>query len=146
MVRAAEVHSLKSNRPITLATKPWSEESPEPVCEASSSSSADQDKDGEPLIDWEHAKLMSAEQINSLFDWDHYPIRVEAGGPTEPWNLMPRFKPLHRIKTAKVDIPEIAKIKRITKAEEAFRRRLLTPPPDREPRKSKWPKRPMRRK
>lgn len=102
------------------------------------------DANGQPLIEWEHAKLMSAEQINSLFDWDHYPIRHEAGGPTEPWNLMPRFKPLHRIKTAKIDVPEITKIKRISKAQEEFRQRLLTPPPDREPRKSRWPKKKMR--
>jgi hypothetical protein len=99
------------------------------------------DAQGHPLIEWEHAKQMSAEQINSLFQWDHYPIRVEAGGPTEPWNLVPRFIPEHRIKTAKIDIPEIAKIKRISKSEEEFRRRMLTPPPDREPRKSRWPKR-----
>jgi hypothetical protein len=101
------------------------------------------DSDGAPLIDWEHAKLMSAEQINSLFQWDHFPIRHEAGGPTEPWNLVPRFIPEHRIKTSKIDIPQIAKIRRITKAEEEFRQRLLTPRPDREPRKSKWPKRPI---
>lgn len=104
------------------------------------------DAQGLPLIEWEHAKQMSAEQINSLFQWDHYPIRVEAGGPTEPWNLVPRFILAHRIKTAKFDVPEIAKIRRITKAEEEFRQRLLVPPPDREPRKSRWPKRPMRKK
>lgn len=104
------------------------------------------DAQSKPLIPWEHAKQMSAEQINSLFQWDHYPIRHEAGGPSEPWNLVPRFIPVHRIKTATVDQPEIAKIKRISKAEEEFRQRMLTPPPDREPRKSKWPKRPMRRK
>jgi len=104
------------------------------------------DAQGHPLIDWEHAKLLSAEQINSLFQWDHYPIRVEAGGPTEPWNLVPRFIMAHRIKTAKVDIPEIAKIKRVSKDHQDFVQRLLTPRQDREPRRSKWPKRPMKRK
>lgn len=102
------------------------------------------DHNGRPLIEWEHAKLMHAEQILMLFQWDHYPIRHEAGGPAEPWNLVPRFTPEHRIKTAKIDIPEIAKIKRVSKAEAEFRQRLLTPQPDREPRKSRWPKRPMR--
>jgi hypothetical protein len=83
------------------------------------------DAGGEPLISHEHAKLMSAEQINSLFQFDHWPIRHEAGGPTEPWNLTPRMIPEHRTKTAKIDIPEAAKIKRIGPAEEAFRARML---------------------
>jgi hypothetical protein len=83
------------------------------------------DKNGEPLISHEHAKLMSAEQILSLFQFDHWPIRHEAGGPLEPWNLTPRMIPEHRIKTAKIDIPEAAKIKRIKPAEEAFRARWL---------------------
>lgn len=110
------------------------------------------DKDGEPLIEWEHAKVMSTSQILSLFDWDHYPIRVEAGGPTEAWNLVPRFKPVHRIKTAKIDIPEIAKIRRITKKEQEFRDRLLAKgfaedfPNTWSAKKTRWPKRPMRRK
>ena len=99
------------------------------------------DKDGQPLIEWESAKQMSAMQINSLFEWDHYPYRHEAGGPTEAWNLVPRFIPEHRIKTAKIDQPEIAKIKRVSKAEEEFRKRLLTPRDQRPERGSKWPKR-----
>lgn len=91
------------------------------------------DADGSPLIPHEHAKLMSADQIISLFQFDHYPIRHEAGGPDEPWNLVPRMIVPHRIKTAKIDIPEAAKIKRIVPAEEEFRRRMLakgSPEPD----------------
>lgn len=83
------------------------------------------DADGAPLIPHEHAKLMSAEQIISLFQFDHYPIRHEAGGPAEPWNLTPRLIALHRVKTATVDIPEVAKIKRVVPAEQEFRARLL---------------------
>jgi hypothetical protein len=104
------------------------------------------DHKGRPLIEWEHAKLMSAAQIISLFEFDHWPIRHEAGGPDEPWNLFPRFIHEHRIKTAKIDVPEAAKIKRISKTEEEFRQRLLTPRQDRTPKRSKWPKRPMGRK
>lgn len=52
---------------------------------------------------------MSAEQILSLFQWDHYPIRHEDGGLDEPWNLTPLFIMSHREKTAKVDAPEAAK-------------------------------------
>lgn len=66
-------------------------------------------------IPLEHAKLMTADQIISLFHRDHWPIRKEAGGPDEPWNL--HWKPImvHREKTAKIDIPEIAKGKRLRK-------------------------------
>ncbi len=99
------------------------------------------DEHGKPLIPWEEAKQMTSAQIIGLFDFDHYPFRVEAGGPTEPWNLVPRFKPAHRIKTAKIDIPEIAKIKRVSAEHDEFRRRVLTPRNQREPRRSRWPKR-----
>src|SRR5689334_19306018 len=84
------------------------------------------DDKGEPLIPWEHAKAMTSDQMFSLFQFDHDPIRAEAGGPALPWNLVPRLIRAHRRKTAKVDVPEIAKIKRVAKAEEEFRRRLLT--------------------
>lgn len=102
------------------------------------------DERGERLIPHKHAKAMSADQIISLFQFDHHPIRAEAGGPTEPWNLDPRLIPEHRDKTARRDIPEIAKIKRVTAAEEDFRRRMLVPKDQREPRRSRWPKRKMR--
>lgn len=99
---------------------------------------------GEPLIEWEHAKQMSAAQINSLFQWDHYPIRHEAGGPAEPWNLVPRFIPAHRIKTAKIDQPEIAKIRHVIQSQEQFRQRLLAKDRGEEKPKRRWPKRKMR--
>ena len=99
------------------------------------------DDAGEPLIPWEHAKAMTSDQIISLFHFDHYPIRAEAGGPALPWNLVPRLIRAHRRKTAKVDIPEIAKIRHVIAAEAEFRARLLAK--DRgEPRPpSRWPKR-----
>ena len=102
------------------------------------------DGDGKPLISWAHAQLLSAEQINSLFQFDHYPIRHEAGGPAEPWNLVPRLIPDHRIKTAKFDVPQVAKARRISKAQEEFRARLLTPRDERQAKPSKWPKRKLR--
>ncbi|KRQ99236.1 hypothetical protein [Bradyrhizobium valentinum] len=103
------------------------------------------DDDGERLIPHEHAKLMSADQIISLFQFDHYPIRVEAGGPTEPWNLDPRLILEHRIKTAKKDMPEIAKIRHVTDAEAEFRARLLAKDRGERRPKGRWPSRPMRR-
>ena len=103
------------------------------------------DAKGDPLIDWEHAKQMTAHQIVSLWVWDHYPLRFEAGGPDEPWNLQPRLITEHRERTAKVDIPQIAKTKRISKDHEEFRRRLLTPRDEREPKQSRWGKRPFQK-
>lgn len=79
------------------------------------------DEHGERLIPHEHAKLMSAGQILSLFHWDHYPVRHEDGGPDEPWNLTPRFAEAHREKTAKVDAPEAAKGRHLRKKEAEHR-------------------------
>lgn len=66
-----------------------------------------------PVIPYEDAKLMSEEQVLSLFHFDHYPIRKENGGPDSHWNLTPRPIPEHREKTGNIDVPQIAKSKRI---------------------------------
>lgn len=66
-----------------------------------------------PIVPHEHAKLMSDDQIISLFQFHHYPIRHEAGGPDEAWNLEPLLIAEHRQVTATIDAPQIAKIKRI---------------------------------
>ncbi len=68
---------------------------------------------GEPLIPHDHAKLMTADNIISLFHADHYPIPHAEDGPDEPWNITHRFIPAHRKKTAEIDVPQIAKNKRI---------------------------------
>lgn len=77
-----------------------------------------QDGDWERAIPWEHARNMTAEQVLSLFQRDHYPIRHEMGGPNVHWNCQWLFKGRHRDKTAKKDQPEIAKSKRIREAEQ----------------------------
>lgn len=82
------------------------------------------DKHGERIIPHEHAKLMSAGQILSLFHWDHYPVRHEDGGPDEPWNLTPRFAEAHREKTSTVDAPEAAKGRHIRAKEAEHQRRI----------------------
>jgi len=64
-------------------------------------------------IPHEHAKQMTAEQIISLYQFDHYPLRRCDGGPFEPWNLRPLLIKAHRRKSAKEDQPAIAKDKRI---------------------------------
>lgn len=73
------------------------------------------DEDGKlvPVIPYADAKLMTADQIISLFHFDHYPIRKADGGADEPWNLTPRPITEHREKTAKKDKPELAKSARL---------------------------------
>ena len=99
----------------------------------------------EPHMPYEVSKRMSADQIIALFEWDHWPIPKAEGGPDEPWNLMPRPIDIHREKTAKIDIPAIAKGKRIRRDQEEFRRRILAKEPGRSARPpSRWPSRPIR--
>lgn len=76
----------------------------------------------ELIIPHEDAKHMSAEQIISLFQWDHYPIPHAHGGPDEAWNLEPRPIAEHRKKTAAVDQPMMAKVDRIVKREAGERK------------------------
>lgn len=83
------------------------------------------DGSGELLIQYEHGQLMTANQICSLFQWDHWPIRHEDGGPNEPWNLTPRLIQDHRRKTAKIDAPEAAKGRRIRESVRQHVARLL---------------------
>lgn len=77
------------------------------------------------IIPHEHAKLMSDDQIISLFHCDHDPIPHAEGGPAEAWNLTHRLIAAHREKTAKVDVPTIAKGKRLRRNEAEGSNRLL---------------------
>jgi hypothetical protein len=91
-----------------------------------------------PIIPHEDAKLMTAEQIISLFHFDHYPVRHADGGADEPHNLQPELIAPHRIKTAKIDVPEIAKSRRIRAKQEETRRRILARDAGEEKPRSKW--------
>lgn len=100
-------------------------------------------------IPYADAKAMHAEQVISLFEFDHYPIDHEDDGPDEHWNLVPRLKAPHRVKTA-ADNKRRGKVRRIkasrdeheaTMAAKAGRTRESTAPPTR--RKSKIPSRPF---
>ena len=66
------------------------------------------------VISLADAQKMTADQIISLFQFDHWPIRFSDGGPSEPWNLEPRPIIEHRRKTAKRDAPEMKKYRRIS--------------------------------
>lgn len=85
---------------------------------------------------------LSEDQVLSLVAWDHDPIphAPPYNGPDSHDNLTPRLIADHRAKTAKQDVPAIAKGRRVAKAEEAFRARLLAPRDERPPRKSQFPK------
>ncbi len=98
------------------------------------------------VIPHEEAKTLTPDQIIARFHFDHYPIPHAQDGPDEPWNLTPAPIAGHQEKTAKVDIPQIAKTKRISKDHEEFRRRMLTPRDERTPKQSRWGKRPFQRK
>lgn len=78
-----------------------------------------------PFLDREMAKQMTAAQIASLVEWDHYPVPVALGGDNHPTNLVARPILEHRTKTAKIDVPAIAKTARISAAHEDFKRRVL---------------------
>lgn len=68
-----------------------------------------------PIITFEESRCLSAEEIISRFHFDHYPVPHAEGGPDEPWNITPRLKPEHVERTRKIDIPKIAKNKRVAR-------------------------------
>lgn len=100
------------------------------------------------IIPQNEAERLSEDEILSRVDWDHDPIPKSQGGPDTHWNLTPLLRADHRAKTAKRDIPQIAKTKRITRKHEEFRRRLMAkgedPGADEQKPKRKWSSRPFR--
>lgn len=97
---------------------------------------------GALFLTYEERTKLSEDQVLSLVNWDHDPIphTPPYNGPDSHENLVPRLIPGHRIKTATKDVPAIAKGKRVSEAEQAFRDRLLTPRSERPERKSNFPK------
>lgn len=92
-----------------------------------------------PIIGYEESKSMTADQIIAKFHFDHGVAHAH-GGTIEPWNLTPRLVEDHRRKTALIDIPRIAKGKRINKSNAAFETRMAAKARGEEPAPSKWPK------
>lgn len=91
------------------------------------------------IIPHDRAKLMTEDEILSVYEWQHYPIPKAHDGPDTHWNLQPMVKAAHREVTAKIDIPMIAKGKRIQRANEEAVRRLLAKDRGEPKAKSRWP-------
>lgn len=102
----------------------------------------------ERVIPHDQAKRMTEDQVLAVFHFDHDPIPKAHDGPDKHWNLTPRPRGEHCEKTAKRDIPMIAKVKRLSKAQEETRRRILAREPGQKRKpsgkiksRSAWPKR-----
>ena len=81
--------------------------------------------DGSWLIPEPTRSTGGPDDILRIVEWDHFPIPVAIGGDNRPQNLVPRRIADHRTKTTTIDIPAIAKSRRISVEQEAFRLRLL---------------------
>jgi hypothetical protein len=85
-----------------------------------------------PVLDAEGNRVCSLEDIN----FDHQPPLMARVFDPEKWDtippandpshIVPLAKPVHGEKTAKVDIPQIAKTKRLANDHEEFRRKILS--------------------
>lgn len=64
-------------------------------------------------IPHDHAKLMTAKQVLSLFQWHHYPIPKDNDGPDVHWNIQPEFIKPHREYEATTGTPQRAKADRL---------------------------------
>ena len=73
----------------------------------------DEEADWVRIISHEEAKRLSEDEILARFDFHHDPIPKAYDGPDVHWNLTPLPKDEHRRITSEIDIPRIAKSKRI---------------------------------
>ena len=73
-------------------------------------------------IPYDDAKQMTAAQIRSLYHFDHNIAHAD-DGPDVFWNLTPRLIAPHQRKTREIDVPRIAKGKRLrlTQAEHVLK-------------------------
>ncbi len=69
-------------------------------------------------------RKVTAKAVLALFHFDHVIFHAH-GGAAKWWNLDPKLVDVHREKTAKIDVPAIAKGKRIRRANEEFARLML---------------------
>jgi predicted acylesterase/phospholipase RssA len=95
------------------------------------------------IIPFSQAQRMTDDEIIACFHFNHFPIPHSQGGPDCAWNLDPMPVAEHQEVTAKKDIPQIAKTKRLAREHEEFRQRMLTPRDERPAKRSKWASRPF---
>lgn len=81
----------------------------------------------ERIVPYDDAKKMTADQIISLFNFDHGIFHVH-GGPAQHWNLTPRLIKEHRKKTAEVDRPAISRAASLREKTADFYTRCMTKP------------------
>lgn len=100
----------------------------------------------EPIIPYDLAKQMTEDEVLAIFDW-HHNVPKAHDGPDTHWNIAPMEKAPHRKRTAEIDVPTIAKSKRIVKAHDAHQKIMaakvtgIEPEPGRRARS--WPSRPL---
>jgi hypothetical protein len=74
-------------------------------------------------VPYDDAKIMHEKHIISLYDFHHNKRASEDGG-NHFSNLEPMLRAAHRERTRKIDVPEIAKNKRIQRKQQEFLRSL----------------------
>lgn len=105
----------------------------------------DRDRFAVTTVSHEQSKELTADQIISRVQFDHYPVRHADGGPDAPWNLTPRLVADHRRKS-KLDAKDMAKERKVRRAVEAHKQRQLLKSKGRKPvKQSRWPSRPFPR-
>lgn len=100
------------------------------------------------IIPHDKAKAMSEDEILAVFDWHHSPIPKAEDGPDVHWNLEPMEKAPHKQITTKVDVPRIAKNKRVRRKADEHQIRMaakLTGASVRERPKHRIPSRPFQK-
>lgn len=73
---------------------------------------------GDPIADWAVIRQMTPADLCGLFDWHHVSYFAwveEAHLQNHPSIITPLYIPVHRERTAKIDVPTIARSKRIRK-------------------------------
>lgn len=78
------------------------------------------------IIPYELSKRLTEDEILSRFDFHHFPIPKAHGGPDAHWNLQPEEKDVHKEITAKIDVPRIAKGKRVAAAAASHAARMAS--------------------
>lgn len=90
-------------------------------------------------VPYEDAKQMTADQITSLYHWDHGILHAVESNDAF-WNLAPRLIAPHRAKS-RADTSSVAKVKRLERSHAAARSRILAKEPGKSARpQSNWPK------